>query len=145
MTDEVRDKIMNMKKNKVMIIKNIRTQFPKGIIREYRSILNDLLEIGKINNVKELKAYIKKNPPFEGEGFHKEVSGGSLKTDLIRKIPDNTYTKTAIMKIVKLIRDGTITDEEQFPVPSKVGEKVNPEFTFKNTKAPEPESESDEE
>ena len=75
----------------------------------------------------------------------KDIHGGSLKTDLIRKIPNNTYTKTAIMKIVKLIRDGTITDEEQFPLPSKVGEKVNPEFTFKNTKAPEPESESDEE
>ena len=146
MTDEDHDKIMAMKKKKVMIIRKIWTHFPEGMSLEYHNNLNELLGKGKINNIKELKAYIKKNPPpFEGEGFHKELSGGSLKTDLIRKIPDNTYTKTAIMKIVKLIRDGTITDEEQFPLPSKVGEKVNPEFTFKNTKAPEPESESDEE
>ncbi len=53
----------------------------------------------------------------------KDIHGGSLKTDLIRKIPDNTYTKTAIKKIVKLIRDGTITDIEQFPKPSNTVEK----------------------
>jgi hypothetical protein len=64
------------------------------------------------------------------------------KTELIKSIPHDTYNEKHVHKIVELIRDGTITDIEQFPTPSKTGKKVSLEFIKK--KQPEPESESDE-
>lgn len=75
------------------------------------------------------------------ESSDEDIHGGSLKGSLIRKIPHDTYNEKDIHKIVKLIRNGTITDEAQFPLPSKTGEKKGIQLVEKE----KPESESDEE
>ena len=73
----------------------------------------------------------------------------NLKTQLIKAIPHDTYNEKHVHKIVQLIRDGVITDIEQFPAPSKTGEKVSINFTnkekCKNKIKVDSESESDEE
>jgi hypothetical protein len=87
---------------------------------------------------------------FSMDDVMKEIKGSSkkqmTKTELIKAIPHDTYNEKHVHKIVELIRDGTITDIEQFPKPSKTGKKVSLEFTQKKKQKvePEPESESDE-
>ena len=65
------------------------------------------------------------------------------KTELIKSIPHDTYNEKHVHKIVELIRNGTITDIEQFPNPSKTGKKVSLDFVSKKKQKVEPESESD--
>ena len=69
------------------------------------------------------------------------------KNDLIRSIPDDTYSDYEIQIILYAIKDGLINKKESFPKPKGTGEKVSLEFTQKKKQKvePEPESESESE
>jgi hypothetical protein len=64
------------------LCRNLVKKIPKDITD--RNIRNNIIKnitSGKINNLKEIKAYIKKNPSSQGEGIY----GGSLITNLMCK------------------------------------------------------------
>ena len=67
------------------------------------------------------------------------------KNDLIRSIPDDTYSDLEIKIILYAIKDGLINKKESFPEPKNNLPKVSLEFTKKKKQKVEPELESESE
>lgn len=76
-----------------------------------------------INQIPELKSKI-----IDNECDIYEIKLTALthnqQNDLIRKIPDDTFTRSEIIQIIKHIRTGTMIKEEQMPNPTKKQPKV---------------------
>jgi hypothetical protein len=87
----------------------------------------------KREEIKALKAIINaRNDSLDKA--KKPVSKAQI-SKLIKQIPDDTYSSNKMLKIINLIKDGTITSSQQFPDPSEKNTvKVSDVVEFRSKK-----------